>query len=70
MKNQLVANILNQVADIMEMDEVDFRTKAYRRAAHNVESLSEDIKDIKKEGKLQELPGVGGKKLRRRSMRS
>ncbi len=61
MKNQLVANILNQVADIMEMDEVDFRTKAYRRAAHTVESLSEDIKDIKKEGKLQELPGVGEK---------
>ncbi len=61
MKNQLVANILNQVADIMEMDEVDFRTKAYRRAAHTVESLSVDIEDIKNEGKLQELPGIGEK---------
>jgi DNA polymerase (family 10) len=61
MKNQLVATILNQVADLMEIDEVDFRTKAYRRAAHTVYNLSEDIEDIKNAGKLQELPGVGAK---------
>ena len=61
MKNQLVATILNQVADLMEIDEVDFRTKAYRRAAHTVETLSEDIEDIKKEERLQELPGIGEK---------
>lgn len=61
MKNQLVASILNEVADLMEIDEVDFRTKAYRRAAHTVFNLSEDIEDIRKEGRLQELPGVGAK---------
>lgn len=61
MKNQLVASILNQVADLMEIDEVDFRTKAYRRAAHTVYNLSEDIEDIKNEGRLLELPGVGEK---------
>lgn len=61
MKNQLVASILNEVADLMEMDSVDFRTKAYRRAAHTVEIQSEAIEDIKKEGKLMELPGVGAK---------
>ena len=61
MKNQLVAAILNQVADLMEIDEVDFRTKAYRRAAHTVETLSEDIEDIKKKERLQELPGIGEK---------
>lgn len=61
MKNQLVAAILNQVADLMEIDGVDFRTKAYRRAAHTVETLSEDIEDIKIEGRLQELPGIGEK---------
>ncbi|HSQ02147.1 MAG TPA: DNA polymerase/3'-5' exonuclease PolX [Methanobacterium sp.] len=59
--NQLVASILNQVADLMEINEVDFRTKAYRRAAHTVETLSEDIEDIKNEGRLQELPGIGAK---------
>lgn len=61
MKNQLVASILNEVADLMEMDSVDFRTKAYRRAAHTVEIQSEAIEDIRNEGKLMELPGVGAK---------
>jgi DNA polymerase (family X) len=61
MKNQLVASILNQVADLMEIDAVDFRTRAYRRAAHTVETQSEDIEDIKNEGRLQELPGIGEK---------
>lgn len=61
MKNQLVASILNEVADLMEIEEVDFRTKAYRRAAHTVYNLSEDIADIRKEKRLEELPGVGAK---------
>ncbi len=61
MKNQLVAAILNQVADLMEIESVDFRTRAYRRAAHTVDTLSEDIEEIKNEGRLQELPGIGEK---------
>ena len=61
MKNQMVASILNQVADLMEVEAVDFRTLAYRKAAHTVENLSEDIEDIRKEGRLQELPGIGAK---------
>ena len=61
MKNQMVASILNQVADLMEIEAVDFRTLAYRKAAHTVENLSEDIADIRKEGRLQELPGIGAK---------
>ena len=61
MKNQLVAAILNQVADLMEIESVDFRTRAYRRAAHTVDTLSEDIEAIKNEGRLQELPGIGEK---------
>ncbi len=61
MKNKLVSSILNQVADLMEIDAVDFRTKAYRRAAHTVEIQSEDIEKISQEGRLQELPGIGEK---------
>ncbi|MBI4813454.1 MAG: DNA polymerase/3'-5' exonuclease PolX, partial [Methanobacterium sp.] len=41
------------------MDGADFRTKAYRRAAHTVENLSVDIASIGKQGKLEELPGIG-----------
>ncbi|MGI6465291.1 DNA polymerase/3'-5' exonuclease PolX [Methanobacterium sp.] len=54
-----MASILNRVADYLEMGGVDFRTKAYRRAAHTIETLSVDIAQLRKQGKLQELPGVG-----------
>ncbi|WP_231551404.1 DNA polymerase/3'-5' exonuclease PolX [Methanobacterium sp. SMA-27] len=57
----MVASVLNQVADLMEIEAVDFRTLAYRKAAHTVENLSEDIEDIRKEERLQELPGIGAK---------
>lgn len=57
----MVASVLNQVADLMEIEAVDFRTLAYRKAAHTVENLSEDIEDIRNEGRLQELPGIGTK---------
>jgi DNA polymerase (family X) len=59
MQNHKVASILHRVADYLEMDGVDFRTKAYRRAAHTVETLSVDIADMQKQGKLEELPGIG-----------
>jgi DNA polymerase (family X) len=59
MQNQKVASILNRVADYLEMDGIDFRTKAYRRAAHTIETLSVDIANIQNEGRLEELPGIG-----------
>ncbi|NYB52297.1 MAG: DNA polymerase/3'-5' exonuclease PolX [Methanobacteriaceae archaeon] len=59
MYNKKVASILHRVADYLEMDGVDFRTKAYRRAAHTIETLSVDIKQIRDQGKLEDLPGVG-----------
>jgi DNA polymerase (family X) len=59
MKNQKVATILHRIADYLEMDGTDFRTKAYSRAAHTVESLSTDIEEIRAQGKLLELPGIG-----------
>ena len=59
MQNMKVASILNRIADYLELDGIDFRTKAYRRAAHTVENLSVDIKDIRDQEKLEELPGIG-----------
>lgn len=59
MKNHKVAWILNRIADYLEMDGQDFRIKAYHRAANTVESLSRDVENIRDEGKLQELPGIG-----------
>lgn len=59
MQNKKVASILNRVADYLEMDGVDFRTKAYRRAAHTIETLSVDIAEVAERDRLEELPGIG-----------
>ena len=59
MKNQLIVKILNNIADILELQEVEFKPIAYRRAAQSIESLSEDIADIYERGELEEIPGVG-----------
>ncbi|MDD5417268.1 MAG: DNA polymerase/3'-5' exonuclease PolX [Candidatus Nanoarchaeia archaeon] len=59
MRNQLVAEILYNVADILEIKGEDFKPRAYRKAANTVETLSEDIEQVYKQGRLMELPGVG-----------
>lgn len=59
MKNEKVAHILDRIADFMEMNDDIFRMKAYRKAAHTVETLSDDITVLTEENRLEELPGVG-----------
>jgi DNA polymerase (family 10) len=59
MKNLLVAKILNEIADILEMQNVEFKPRAYRKAARTVESLSKPIEEVYEEHKLKELSGVG-----------
>jgi len=59
MKNALVAKILNEIADILEVLEVQFKPRAYRKAALSIQSLSEDLADIMKDGKLEDIPGIG-----------
>jgi DNA polymerase (family 10) len=59
MKNQLVIQILNEVADMLDMQGVEFKPRAYRRAARTIESLAEPIEQVYAEGKLEDLPGVG-----------
>lgn len=60
MKNQLVANILYQIADLLDLKgEIFFKTRAYRMAAQTIEVLEEDIEEVVKEDRLLEIPGVG-----------
>ncbi|MGO9645818.1 MAG: helix-hairpin-helix domain-containing protein, partial [Candidatus Bathyarchaeia archaeon] len=59
MKNALVAKILYKIADLLEMQGVQFKPRAYRRAARTVESLPRPIEEVYGEDKLDELPGVG-----------
>lgn len=59
MKNQLVARILHEIADLLALDDVPFKPQAYRRAARTIESLDAPIEDLVAEGKHVDLPGVG-----------
>ena len=57
--NGQVAAILYEVADLLEIENVKFKPVAYRRAAHAIETLPEDIGRIAERGGLEEIPGVG-----------
>ncbi|MCD6331488.1 MAG: DNA polymerase/3'-5' exonuclease PolX [Thermoplasmata archaeon] len=59
MKNREIAKIFYEIADMLEMQDVQFKPRAYRKAAQNIESLSEDIEEIYKRGELEKIPGVG-----------
>src|SRR3989338_735287 len=60
MITSLIAGIFREIAKILELKgENVFRIRAYERAAQNIESLSEDIKDIINENRLTEIPWIG-----------
>ncbi|MBP7412140.1 MAG: DNA polymerase/3'-5' exonuclease PolX [Methanoculleus sp.] len=59
MTNLEVAAILSEVADLLEIQGVRFKPQAYRRAAQAIETLPEDIADVAREERLDEIPGVG-----------
>jgi len=60
MKNQLVADILYEIADLLDLKgEIFFKTRAYRQAAQTIEVLDEDIEIVSKENRLQDIPGIG-----------
>ncbi len=61
MDNKVIANILYETADLLEIDAADsFRIRSYRNAAQAVENHSEQIKDIIAEPKkVLAIPGIG-----------
>lgn len=69
MKNIELAEIFFEMADILEMKNIQWKPRAYRQAARAISSLQEDIEKIYKKGGiklLEEIPGVGegiGKKI-------
>ena len=62
MINKEVAKILYEMAVLLEMKEVEFKPRAYEKAASSIEALAEDVGDIYKRGglkALEDIPGVG-----------
>ncbi len=60
MKNREVARLLYEMGDLLELRADNrFKILAYRRAARDIESLKEDIEQVWREGRLDQVPGVG-----------
>lgn len=60
MKNQFVADILNEIADLLDIKgEIFFKTRAYRIAAQAIEVLEEDIEIVVSEDRLTSISGIG-----------
>jgi len=59
MKNQEIAQLLYEIADFLEIEDVEYKPRAYRTAARNVESLSEPVEDVYERGELEAIDGVG-----------
>jgi DNA polymerase/3'-5' exonuclease PolX len=61
-KNSEIAGLFRRIADLWEIKGVDFKPRAYRKAAQTLEALTEDIAVIYKTGgvkALQKIPGIG-----------
>jgi DNA polymerase (family 10) len=62
LKNREIAELFYETADILEYQQVEWKPRAYRKAAQMIENFGEDIEKIyEREGKkgLTEIPGVG-----------
>ena len=56
MKNPIVIQILENIADLLELQEDKFRPRVYRNAARSIENLDKDVTEIQD---LQSIPGIG-----------
>ena len=60
MKNQELAKIFFEMADLLEMDGVSFKPFAYRKVALSLDSLKEDVGEIYRKGGLKDLHNISG----------
>jgi len=62
MTNQKIAKILYEIEEMLEINSVPFKPKAYKKAAQSLENLKEDVFLIYKKGglkALKEIPAIG-----------
>ncbi|MBN1682791.1 DNA polymerase/3'-5' exonuclease PolX [Candidatus Bathyarchaeota archaeon] len=57
--NAEVASILYEIAEILTIKNDRFRSRAYQQAAQRITSLTEDVKKIRENGTLEDIPGIG-----------
>lgn len=61
MNNVQIAWFLEEIADLLEIKgESPFKVRAYRKGAVALEHLREDVATLYREGRLTQVPGIGG----------
>ncbi|MDI3340110.1 MAG: DNA polymerase/3'-5' exonuclease PolX [Sphaerobacter sp.] len=59
-RNEEVAWLLNDIAELLALQgESPFRIRAYTEAARTIAAMAEDIEELHRQGRLEEIPGVG-----------
>ncbi|RJQ14529.1 DNA polymerase/3'-5' exonuclease PolX [Candidatus Parcubacteria bacterium] len=62
MSNDEIAKVLNELAGFLDMDEVQFKPRAFEKAAEVISAFEQEIPELYKEGGLKgimRIPGVG-----------
>ena len=60
MNNRELAETFTLIGDLLEIrGEIIYKTLAYRKAAENLSGLGREASEYWKEGKLEDIPGVG-----------
>jgi len=59
MMNKKIAQMFNEIADLLELKGVDFKPRAYRKAARKIESMKEDIHKYYENDNIKDIEGVG-----------
>ncbi len=60
--NEEIAKILKEISILLDMQDIEFKPRAYEKAALGIESLEKNVLEIYKSGgvkALEEIPGVG-----------
>ena len=60
MNNWEISQIFYEIADLLDiLGENPYKSRAYRRAAHKLGNTYLDVEQLAREGRLQEIPGIG-----------
>ena len=62
MTNQKIAKILYEISILLDMDDIQFKPRAYEKAALTIQDLNDDLEEIYKKGgikALKEIPSIG-----------
>src|SRR3954464_5345763 len=59
-RNEEVAELFENIARLLTIKgDTGYRIRAYMEAAQNIGGLPDDVVELWREGRLQEIPGVG-----------